>query len=155
MDMKYVHILGVSAVMAAALILAAREAGAQDRPVGGVARNNIPGNMRGMGNAGLNGDGLHRGFHHGFGNGVWVIERDPVVIEREVIREVPVAVPAAEPAPAPREPYVIGKSYASLPGGCMKLIDEGVSYYLCSGEWYQQVGTGRSSQYKAVARAAF
>ena len=54
--------------------------------------------------------------------------------------------------PPPREPYVLGKSYASLPGGCMKMIEDSVSYYLCSGEWYRQVGGGRSAKYKAVAK---
>ena len=33
----------------------------------------------------------------------------------------------------------------------MKLIDGGVSYYHCSGEWYRQVGSGSAVQYKAVA----
>ena len=68
------------------------------------------------------------------------------VIEREVVREVPVAVEPPQPPPEPRKPYVIGASYASLPAGCMKMIYEGESFYLCSGEWYRQDG----SQYKAV-----
>ena len=43
-----------------------------------------------------------------------------------------------EEAP-PRKPYVIGNSYASLPGGCMKMIEEGAHYYYCGGgEWYRQ-----------------
>ena len=97
-------------------------------------------------------DGRHGG--HGFRGigGVWIVEREvPVIVEREVVREVPVPVPA-EPPPPPRKPYVIGNSYASLPGGCMKLIEEGVSYYYCSGEWYRQVGSGSAATYKAVAR---
>ena len=90
------------------------------------------------------------GFHGGFP--IFVIEREPaVIIEREVIREVPVEAPApAAPPPAPREPYKIGATYASLPGGgCLKMIEGGAAYFYCGGEWYRQVGRG---QYKAVAR---
>ena len=72
-----------------------------------------------------------------------------VIIEREVVREVAVPQPAPPPPEPPREPWVLGRTYASLPGGCMKLIEGGASYYLCSGEWYRQVG---ARQYKAVAR---
>ena len=65
--------------------------------------------------------------------------------------------PAAVPLPQgggakERKPYVIGASYDSLPGSCMKLIEEGVSFYYCSGEWYRQVGEGRGATYRAVAR---
>lgn len=91
------------------------------------------------------------GFHGGFG-GVFIVEREvPIIIEREVVREVP---PAPPPSPSPegegskRKPYVIGSTYASLPGGCMKLIEDGVSYYYCGGEWYKQTG----KLYRAVAR---
>jgi hypothetical protein len=66
------------------------------------------------------------------------------VIEREVVREVPVVAPALPP---PREPYVIGHSYDSLPGGCLKLVEGSARYFMCSGEWYREVGR---SQYKAV-----
>ena len=53
----------------------------------------------------------------------------------------------------PRKPYVIGGTYASLPPqGCMKLIEDGASYYFCSGEWYRQLGAGRGAKYRAVAR---
>jgi hypothetical protein len=150
MDMRYLHVFGISAVMSAVLILAAREAGAEDRPAGGVPRNHLPSTNHFSWEGGhdrFRGDRFHGGF-----TGFWVEDRDPVVIEREVVHEVPVAVPAPEPAPPPREAYVIGKTYASLPGGCMKLIEEGVSFYYCGGEWYQQVGEGRSVMYKAVAR---
>lgn len=91
--------------------------------------------------------GIHR--KHGFAIPVFIVQREPrVIIEREVVREVPVVIEAPEPPPPPREPYVVGKTYATLPGGCMKLIEAGASYYLCSGEWYRQVG----KQYRAVAR---
>ena len=99
------------------------------------------------------GGSFHTG-HHGF-PGLIVVERQvPVVVE------VPVAVPPPVTPPLPphqgegekRKAYVIGASYASLPGGCMKLIEDGVSFYYCSGEWYRQVGEGRSATYKAVTR---
>ncbi len=90
------------------------------------------------------------GHMHGFHGGFFVVERE-VVIEREIVHEKPAdpLPPAAPPPPPPRKSYVIGKTYASLPGGCMKLIDRGSTYYLCSGEWYRQVGSAR---YKAVAQ---
>jgi hypothetical protein len=72
----------------------------------------------------------------------------PVIIEREVVvREV--AAPAPPAPPPPRKPFVIGRSYAALPGGCMKMIEGGASYYYCGGgEWYRLVG----KQYRAVAQ---
>ena len=124
----------------------AAEADAQSRPVGGGARMSFPGHSNHF-----SWEGRH-GFHRGFG-GVWVVEREvPVVIEREVVREKP-AEPVAVAAPAsPRKPYVIGSTYASLPPqGCMKLIDDGVSYYYCGGDWYRQLG-GRGGRFKAVAK---
>ena len=128
----------------AALIFAASAAEAQRRPVGGGFRSPPPAHHGGM-------HGKHG--RHGFVFPVFLVERQaPVIIEREVVREVPVVVEPPPPPPPPREPYVLGKSYASLPGGCMKMIEEGASYYLCSGEWYRQVGSGRSAKYKAVAQ---
>ena len=95
------------------------------------------------------------GRHHGLGGGVWIVEREvPVVVEKVVVKEVPLT----PPSPPGREgekahkPYVIGASYASRPDRCMKLIEEGVSFYYCDGGWYRQVGEGRSVSYKAVAR---
>jgi hypothetical protein len=151
MDMRYVHILGLSAVMSAVLIFAASRADAQQQHmVGGVPRNNFTGHT--------NNFSWERGhgFHHGFG-GVWVVERE---VEVPVYVEVPVAAAPSVTPPLPphqgegdkRKPYVIGASYDSLPGSCMKLIEEGVSFYYCSGEWYRQVGEGRGATYKAVKR---
>jgi hypothetical protein len=80
--------------------------------------------------------------------GVYVVERVHV-IEREVVKEVPAA-PPPEPPPPPRKPYVIGASYDTLPTGCMKLIENGASYYLCSGEWYRQTKSDSGVSYKAV-----
>ena len=142
MFVKYVHVLALSAIASAALIFAVAKADAQVRTHG--PRNNIPSQGGGM-DSGMNG-----GFANGLG-GVWVVERDvPVVIERELVKEVPVPVPATPPEP--RKPYVIGASYDSLPGGCMKLIEEGTSFYYCDGGWYRQVGEGRSVSYKAIQR---
>ena len=96
----------------------------------------------------------HGGMHgrHGVFFPVY-FEREPtVIVQREVVREVPVVVEPPPPPPKPREPYVVGKSYASLPGGCMKMIQDGASYYLCSGEWYRQEGSGGAVTYKAVAQ---
>lgn len=81
--------------------------------------------------------------------GVYVVERETVhVVEREVVKEVPA--PAPEPPPPPRKPYVLGASYDTLPTGCMKMIQDGASYYLCSGEWYRQLGSDSGVSYKAV-----
>jgi hypothetical protein len=115
---------------------------AQQRSIGGAPRGPTL-NHRG---------GMHG--NHGFFAPVFFVEQQaPVVIEREVVREVPVVVEAPPPKPPPREPYVIGKSYATLPpSGCMKMIEGGVSHYLCSGEWYRQVGSGGAVMYKAVAQ---
>lgn len=98
------------------------------------------------------GRGHHGGKFHGLHGGVWIVEREvPVIIEREVVREVVQAAPAAPP-PEPRKPYVVGKRYASLPSSCMKLIEGGASYYYCgAGEWYRQMGS-RGARYLAVAR---
>lgn len=137
--------------MSALLIFAAAEAAAQQPPVGGGPRINLPRHSNHFSWEGRD------GFHGGFG-GVWIVEREvPVFIERETPPP-PAAAPLPEEAQGgakapPRKPYVIGASYASLPGGCMKLIDEGVSYYYCSGgEWYRQIGGGRDARYRAVAK---
>ena len=134
--MKGTHLLALTAALSALLIFAAAKADAQNHAVGGGPRfpppptANLP--------------------VFGF-PGVWVVEREvPVVIEREVIREV--QAPPPPPPPAPRKPWVLGASYASLPGGCMKMIDGGTSYYHCSGEWYREIGSGSAVQYKAVAQ---
>ena len=95
------------------------------------------------------------GFKRGF-PGVWIVEREvPVIIEKEVVREVAVTVPP--PAPqgegSKRKPYVVGATYASLPSGCMKMIEQAASYYFCGGgEWYRQVRDGRTPLFKAVAK---
>ena len=94
--------------------------------------------------------GRHGRHHRGFFPGFIIVEREvPVVIEREVVvREVAPAAPPPPP-PAPRKPFVVGQSYASLPGGCMKMIEGAASYYYCGGgEWYRPVG----KQYRAIAR---
>ena len=140
--MKTLHLLTVSAAMCALLVLAAGEAGAQ-RPVAGLGPRTPPLVPRD------HGGWKHGGKHHGFGGGIWIVEREvPVIVEREVIREVKLVEPPAPPPP-PRAPYVVGKSYASLPDSCMKLIEGGASYYYCGGgKWYRLAG----KRYLAVAR---
>ena len=107
--MKMLHQLALSAVMSAVLIFAASEADAQSRVV----------------NGGWSGPPRHHGGDlrggHGFGGFAfpgYVVEREVVhVIEREVV--VPVEPTPPEPAPPPPEPWVLGKTYASLPPhGC-------------------------------------
>lgn len=133
--MKPVHLLGLSAAMSMLLICAAaKTADAQPPPVGGGPRH-LPPPPAG---------GPILGFP-----GVYVVEREVVrIVEREIVREEPKAPVAAAAPPPPRQPYAIGNSYSSLPGGCMKLIQDGVSYYHCSGEWYRQMG----ASYKAIAK---
>ena len=139
--MKHWHLLGARVLLA----LAAPAAGAGERAAGGGPRVTLP--SHGGHFSWERGSGFRRG--HGFG-GFLVVERPvPVIVEREVVREVPVV--AAPPAPPPpRKPYAIGASYSSLPGGCMKMIEGSASYYYCGGgEWYRLVSAGK---YKAVAR---
>jgi hypothetical protein len=136
--MKAPHLLALGAASAAMLIFAASGAEAQQGYIGRPSPSHHGGNHG------------NRGFFIPF---FAVEQQAPVVIEREVVREVPVVVEAPPPKPPPREPYAIGKSYATLPpSGCMKLIEDSVSYYMCSGEWYRQVGSGSAVTYKAVAR---
>jgi hypothetical protein len=151
------RLFAVSAAICAMLALAPAGALAQTPTVGGVLPPPIPGPGSGSlfptpipPQSGMHGSsgipGFHR-FHRGINNGVFIIEdREyaPVVVEE--VRSEPAAPPPAQP-PEPRKPYVLGRTYNSLPGGCMKLIQGGVSYYHCSGEWYRQVAAG---QYKAV-----
>ena len=109
------------------------------------AQSQSPGGPR-TGLTRANGGGMVPG--RGFAVPFWIGEREVVhEVVHEVIREVPAAPPPpAEPPPSPRKPYVIGASYASLPGGCMKMVEAGGAYFYCSGEWYRQLGAG----YQAV-----
>jgi len=130
------NLLVISAALSAAMLFAASAATAQSRTIqGGFRHRPLP--------------PANNGPFLGF-PGVWVVEREyPVIIEREVVKEVPVPVPA-EPPPPPRKPYKIGASYDTLPSGCMKMIQDGASFYLCSGEWYRQVSGESGVTYKAV-----
>ena len=131
--MKAPHLLAFGAA-AAAMLFAASGAGAQQRPIGGGPRNSLPadGGMHGKNRFGI--------------PFFWVEQQDPVVIEKTVVKET-VVVKDPPPPPPKREPYAVGKTYDTLPPqGCMKLIENGASYYLCSGEWYRQVG----GKYEAV-----
>lgn len=136
--------------MAALPILTAAKADAQQRSAGSGLRINIP--------SPANHFSWERGHgFHGIDGGVFIVEREvPVIVEREVVREVPakLGTPNTDVPKLPRKPYVIGGTYASLPPqGCMKLIEDGASYYFCSGdEWYRQLGAGKAAKYRAVAR---
>jgi hypothetical protein len=93
-------------------------------------------------------DGVRRGGHRGFGGTVFIEEEPDVVHDVVVVHDEAAAAPEAPPPPPPpREPYVIGRTYASLPGGCLKMVEGGASYFHCSEGWYRQVG----AQYRAVA----
>jgi hypothetical protein len=150
--MKALRLLAASAAIcasAAALAQSATIGGVLPPPIRGPGSGSLyptpipsQGGMRGFHGV----PGFH-GSHRGINGNVFIYsepEYYPVVVE-EVVHDEPAAPPPAPP-PAPRKPYVLGRTYDSLPGGCMKLLQDGASYYHCSGEWYRQVG----SQYKAV-----
>jgi hypothetical protein len=94
------------------------------------------------------GGGRHHG--HGFGSGGFIIYEDQpeVVHDVVVVHDQPAAAPEPPPPAPPREPYVIGRTYASLPGGCLKMVEGGASFFHCSEGWYRQVG----ARFRAVAR---
>ena len=103
------------------------------------------GGVRGSGRGAVG--NVHHG-HRGFANDVFIYEEPDVVHDVVVVHDEAAAAPEPPPPPPdPREPYVIGRSYGSLPGGCMKMIEGGASYFHCSEGWYRQVG----ALYRAVA----
>lgn len=136
--------MGAAAV---AMLSASGAEAQQPHMIGGGPRSPPPGSP-----GRFHGGGFHGG--QGFFFPFYFEREVPVIVEREVVREVPVVVEPPPPPPPPRKPYRIGASYASLPGGCMKSIEDGgrSTFYLCSGDWYQQVGSGSGATYKAVAR---
>ncbi|HLO20335.1 MAG TPA: hypothetical protein VK192_07570 [Sphingomicrobium sp.] len=92
--------------------------------------------------------GVHRGPRRGFNGGVVLFEEPEVIHDVVVVHDQAAEQPAPPPPPPlPRKPYVLGRSYSSLPGGCLKMIVGGASYFQCSGEWYRQVG---AAEYEAV-----
>jgi len=135
--------LGLAALAAVGPVGAVEADALQQSPAFG-ARSAPAGSEHGSGGRW---GGRHGRHHGGYYPGLNFVERPvPVIVEREVVREVVKEV-AAEPPPPPRKPYVLGASYASLPGGCMKMIEGSASYYYCGGgEWYRPVG----KQYRAV-----
>jgi hypothetical protein len=94
------------------------------------------------------GGGFH---HHGFGSGGFILYPETEVVhDVVVVHDAPAEPPAPPPPPpAPKEPWVMGRTYASLPGGCMKMVEKAASYFYCGGDWYRQVG---SRSYKAVSK---
>lgn len=134
-------------------LIALAPAGSQPVTVGGVLSPPIPGFGNGSlyptpipPQTGMRGAG--GGHRRGFGTGGFFFYDQPYVVhDVVVVHDQPAAEPvAAEPPSPPREPYVLGRTYASLPGSCLKMIEGGASYYYCGGDWYRQVGR----QYKAV-----
>ena len=93
------------------------------------------------------------GFHHhrGFGGGGFILYPETEVVhDVVVVHDQPAEPPAPPPPPpAPKEPWVMGRTYASLPGGCMKMVEKAASYFYCGGDWYRQVG---ARSYKAVGK---
>src|SRR3954465_9690786 len=112
--MKAFHLTAVSAALCALLALAADPAVAQQRPIGAITPRYSPPPHQGR---------MH-GFHHFSPRFLIYPEYVPVYVHDDAGDETPVAPSvAAPPPPAPRKPYVIGRSYSSLPpGGCLKLI---------------------------------
>ncbi|HEX8840638.1 MAG TPA: hypothetical protein VF750_09245 [Sphingomicrobium sp.] len=104
---------------------------------------------RGGSHGGFHGGGHGGGFRHGFIPGL-VLYPEPVVVRDVVVVHDRAPEPPAPPPPPakPREPYVVGRTYKSLPGGCLKMVQGGASYFRCGGGWYRQVGSG----YRAVSR---
>ena len=153
--MKPLRLLAVTVAMIALPILAATEAAAQQRTVSG-PRLTLPSHANHF-----SWERHHHRFHGGSGGfhgGVFIVEREvPVIVERKVAREVALTPPPTPPHQGEgrkRKPYVIGGTYASLPPqGCMKLIEDGASYYFCGGgEWYRPLSDDRAARYRAVAR---
>ena len=91
------------------------------------------------------------GHHHGFGGGGFILYPETEVVHDVVVVHDQPAEPPSPPTlpPAPKEPWVMGRTYASLPGGCMKMVEKAASYFYCGGDWYRQVG---SRSYKAVGK---
>ena len=87
------------------------------------------------------------GHHHGFGGGGFLLVPETEVVHDVVVVHDEAAEAPPPPPPEPRDPYVIGRTYPSLPGGCLKMVQGGSSYFHCSEGWYRQVG----SLYRAVA----
>lgn len=113
------------------------------------AQNPFPGGPRSNAPQ-ANGSGVMTS-NQGFAVPFFYPEREVVYVIEKQAPPPPAAVPLPEQAqggakPPPRKPYVVGASYASLPSGCMKMVEAGGTYFYCGGEWYRQVGGG----YKAV-----
>ena len=142
--MKGLHLLMLNGALSAMLILAASQSVAQDQSAGAGPRNPIPSGGGQTGPGGATGVGTGGGhFGRARVNDVFLVEEQVIeVVEPKEEEAKPAPPPAAPPAAEPekREPFKIGNSYDTLPPGCMKMIQEGASYYFCSGgEWYQRV----------------
>lgn len=147
-----------AAIAAGFALIALAPAGAAAQPVtvGGVLSPPIPGPGNGslyptpipqQGMVRGSRDGVHRGLRRGVGGTVFLYEEPYAVHDVVVVHDEAAAAPEPPPPPpAPRGPYVIGRTYGSLPAGCLKMVEGGASYFHCSEGWYRQVGT----QFRAV-----
>lgn len=159
--MKALHLTCARGAMAALVASVPATAHAQQTSIGAVAGPLLP--QPGSGSLYPGGGSLYpnsiprqvgvghssnsvRPTHGGFGT--FIIETEPQVVhDIIVVHDQPAEPLSPLPAPPPpREAYVIGRSYNSLPGGCMKMVQGAVSYYHCSGDWYREIG----NRYKAV-----
>lgn len=93
------------------------------------------------------GGGFNHRHNHGFGSGGFIIYEDEPEVVHDVVVVHDEAPEPAPPPPQPRQRWVLGRSYESLPGGCLKMLTGTGAYFDCRGEWYRQVG----GKYKAVA----
>lgn len=147
--MKVLRLSLAMAAISALILLAAGKAPAQTQvsPAPRLELHGVqvsppahPGHMGGVGHG-------FRGFFPGF------FYAEPEVVHDVVyVHDAPAEPPPSAGPPPPRKPFVLGRTYSSLPGGCMKMIDRGITYYQCSGEWYRQLGGGRGGPYRAVAQ---
>jgi hypothetical protein len=86
--------------------------------------------------------GFHR--HHRFNGGFILYERPEVIHDVVVVHDQPPEPPSPPPSPSPpRQRWVLGRSYGSLPDGCLKMLAGSSAFFDCSGEWYRQIGARR------------
>lgn len=142
--------LPLPAAIAAIFALLAVPTGATAQSQGFVPLRSPPPPPQSVVHGSFHGD-FHNGFHHRFhGGGFLLIPETQVVHDVVVVHEQPAEPPAPPPPPRPpREPWAMGRTYASLPGSCMKMVEKAASYFYCGGDWYRQIG---ARSYKAVAK---
>ena len=158
--MKPLHLLGLNAAFAALMIFAAAEAAdAQRRGGGGGGRQvraSSSGSISGASRASTR--DVNRGANRDVNRNRDVNVNRDVNINRDVDIDIdhdngwgdidhPIAAGAAIAATTA---IVVGSYYSALPSGCMKVIENGMTYYTCNGYWYQPVYKGSSVTYVVV-----